>query len=419
MRRQNLVHRVLTPMGLALAATLAPLPVLAQSEPAPAPEAKPAAPVQLAQAETPAAPAVSVSTSTPPPPPVVDESSKPLSVSMWGRVGTVASNGDKFDDLSQTAEVDALFAGKIHPNVSWQADFVGTYGGGEQSGKAAVLDLIAKLEPDEAFNVWFGRMLVPSDRSNFAGPWFMAPWNYPGLSGPREGDFGRNDGVTAWGQFSGGLFKYYAGAFNLHNQGQSPLYSARLNLSLINPEPGFYHSATYYGQDRLAIGVGFQYQKDGATPAGTPAMGTMPAVGPAATFDYTFINADVLYEKVLGGGVLDVEGAFFKPIVKDCKDVAGVTGPVCPSDGGGLFPKQGFFGLASFLIPAKVGIGKLQPLFRFQGSSPKTGDMNTVIDAQVGYVIKDYAARLALGYQGQKIGGVKTNGIFLGLQVQK
>jgi hypothetical protein len=408
-------------MGLALAATLAPLPVFAEGEAAPAAEVKPAAPIQVAQADAPAtatAPTPSVSATAAPPAPLPeDPSSKPLNVAMWGRIGTIASNGDKFDDLSQDAEVDALFSGQIHPNVGWQADFVGTYGGGEQGGNAAILDLIGKLEVDPAFNVWFGRMLVPSDRSNFAGPWFMAPWNYPGLSGPREGKFGRNDGVTVWGQIAGGLFKYYAGAFNLYNKGESPLYSGRINVSLINPEPGFYHSATYYGQDRLAIGVGFQFQKDGASPAGTPMVGSTPAMPPLATFDYSFVNADVLFEKVLGGGVLDVEGAFFKPIVKDCKDVNGVS--VCPSDGGGLFPKMGFFGLASYLIPVKLGIGKLQPLFRFQGSSPKDGDMSSVIDAQVGYVIKDYAARLALGYQGQKIGGVKTNGIFLGLQVQK
>ena len=51
--------------------------------------------------------------------------------------------------------------------------------------------------------------------------WFEAPWYYPGtfsahgFVGPREGAFGRNDGVTAWGQVQGGLFKYYVGAFDL------------------------------------------------------------------------------------------------------------------------------------------------------------------------------------------------------------
>jgi hypothetical protein len=253
----------------------------------------------------------------------------------------------------------------------------------------------------------------------------MAPWNYPGLLpgtvGPREGKFGRNDGVTAWGQFGGGLFKYYVGAFDLHDSAQSPLYSARLNLSLLNPEPGYYHSATYYGQDRLAIGLGFQYQKNGGTPAptvSTGAMGMTVMTPSPETFDYTMVNADLLYEKNFGtSGTLDVEGAYFKPIVKDCVDTGATS--ICPSDSGNAFQKQGFFGLVSYLIPTELGIGKLQPLFRFQGGQPKSGDMTQVIDAQVGYVIKDYAARLALGYTHTKTGDVTTNGIFLGLQLQK
>ena len=96
---------------------------------------------------------------------------------------------------------------------------------------ASILDLIGKFELHDTFNVWFGRMLVPSDRSNFSGAWFMAPWSYPGFFvpgggpiGPRQGAFGRNDGATVWGQFGGGLLKYYASVFDLTAPQTSPLY---------------------------------------------------------------------------------------------------------------------------------------------------------------------------------------------------
>jgi hypothetical protein len=57
--------------------------------------------------------------------------------------------------------------------------------------------------------------------------------------GPRRGALGRDEGVTLWGQTGGGRFKYYLGAFGLSQPALSPLYSARLALSLLAPEPGF------------------------------------------------------------------------------------------------------------------------------------------------------------------------------------
>ena len=59
------------------------------------------------------------------------------------------------------------------------------------------------------------------------------------------------------------MFKYYAGAFDLHGAPDSPLYSGRINLGLLNPEPGYYHSSTYYGgKDILAIGVARPVQEE-------------------------------------------------------------------------------------------------------------------------------------------------------------
>ena len=203
----------------------------------------------------------------------------------------------------------------------------------------------------------------------------------------------RDDGLTVWGQIQGGLFKYYASAFDLYNSTGSPLWSGRLNLSLLNPEPGYYHSSTYYGaKDIFAIAIGGQLQKDGSTD-GTD------------TDDYAEFNADVLFEKDLSGsGVITIEGAFYKYI--------------------GDFEKLNFsyLGLVSYLTPEKVGPGKIQPLFRLQGSKQTDdagGESGTSIDVQLGYVIADYAARLALGYQYSKLGDAKANQIYLGAQFLK
>ena len=390
----------------ALVASLAPAVTFAQA-------AEPTAPSKLAAATAQdPTPSPNVVTESEPPPSAAEEAAtKPLSTAVWGRIGNYIQGTDttKLDDLSQDAEVDVLLSGQIHKFVGWQADFVG-YFGGDQKGSANILDLIGKLELHHAFNLWVGRMLVPSDRSNFSGPWFMAPWNYPGVYpglsapvGPRQGDYGRNDGMTVWGDFGGGLFKYYLGAFDLRQKTQSPLYTARINLSLLNPEPGYYNSSTYYGTDILAIGLGAQYKKNGsvAPEPAAPPPGGMPAVVPAPS-DYTGFHVDVLFEKKLGAaGVLDLEGAFYV------------------FDGANEILDNHFYGLVSYLVPMELGFGRIQPLVRLQGASPKVGDMWQLMDVQVGYVISQYAARVALGYQTGKAGLLESNSVFVGLQLQK
>jgi hypothetical protein len=292
----------------------------------------------------------------------------------------------------------ANFAAVYGPTATTDEDGVTTFGG-NIAGSLAIMDAHAKIGIDDAFNIWVGRMLVPSDRSNFSGYWFAAPWTYPGKYdyfgapvGPRQGPFGRNDGVTLWGQVAGGMFKYYAGAYDLHNGDGTALISGRLNLSLINPEPGYYHSSTYYGgKDLLAIGVGGQYQKDGS----------------GGTDDYSEFNADVLFEKNFGsGGVLDLEGAFYKYM------------------GDGEAIDYSYLLVASWLTPEPIGVGKLQPLIRLQQAkrtdttvAPEETDM--LLDFQLGYVVADYATRFALVYQRSKYLTVDGNAITLGIQVQR
>jgi hypothetical protein len=419
--------------GLALATTLFPLPLLAQTE-APAtppaeaaPAAAPAAPAPglvSASVTLPAPPQVAQTVSVPAPAPEptvtaaapAEEKPSPLDVNVWGHIGNTVTKAKGADaDTAANAEVNLLLNGRIHPNVGWTADFVATYGPGvngqNSKNTAAILDLIAKFEFAEQFNVWFGRMLVPSDRSNFSGAWFMSPWNYPGFFvpnsppvGPRQGEFGRNDGATIWGSFGGGLVKYYAGAFDLTSSDamgktQSPLFTSRINIALINPEPGYYHSSTYYGgKDIFAIGLSGQYKKDGS-------VGTAPMAGVAAPkSDYTGFSADVLFEKNTGAGTIDLEGAFYA------------------YSGDHETVKNSFYALASYLIPGEIGIGRLQPLVRYQQANLKAdgADPYKILEGQIGYAIKEYAARLALGYQRTDLGMDRTSNAFvLGIQLQK
>jgi len=338
---------------------------------------------------------------------------------IWFRLNNVAQNAKdtkKLNGFSLGSEVDVLFSGQVHEYVGWQADFVATFGNQSDkstiTGSADILDLIGKFDFADPLHVWVGRMLVPSDRSNFSGPWFMSPWNYPGSYvsgppvGPRQGPFGRNDGATLWGQLFGGYAKYYVGAFDLHDANANALVSGRVNFSLLSPEPGYYSSSTYYGgKDIVALGIGGQYKKKGSVETElVPPGGTANPMFIPQTENYTELNADLLAEKKFGdAGVGTFESAFY-------------------AFGGKFEPiKNHFYVLGSWLFPQVIGIGRLQPLVRYQQADPRAAGASNwrLIDAAVSYVVDEYAMRIALNYTNADIGGVKSNAIQLGIQIQK
>jgi len=202
--------------------------------------------------------------------------------------------------------------------------------------------------------------------------------------------------------------KYYVGAYGLDQGGpnttaQSPTanayYSARVSYSLQGAEPGYFGSSTYYGaKNVVTIGLGGQYQKDGAS----------------ATSDFGLFMADILAEEnVTGAGTFTFEGQFYKY----SNDVSfyGLAGPT----GAPVFtPKEAFYLLFSYLTPEPVGIGKIQPLIRIQ----QTADPGwTIFDGALSYVIKDYGARIVATYEHIDTGGLGpiSNSIQLGFQLQK
>ena len=313
----------------------------------------------------------------------------------------------KINDAGLEGEADVVFRGRVHPFLKWQAGFIGAFAPQTGANSAALLDVVAKLEFTEAFNLWVGRMPIPSDRASLSTVWAIAPWTLPGkysvyaplaarpAPGPRQGTDDRGDGATMWGQFGGGTFKYYLGVFGLDQPETSPLYSARLALSLLNPEPGFRCSSTSFGtKDVLALGVGVQHRAGDSRP---------PALDPTPVSNFNELNADLLFEKGSAyAGVLNLEGSFAKLW------------------GDNELASYQFFALASYLIPVDIGIGRVQPLVRLQhagkGSAADAGDF-TSIDAQLGYIIDGFRARLLGVYQYSKVQGEIENAVLLGVQL--
>jgi len=303
------------------------------SGPPAAGEVVPATPATMTPPPGPPAPAVAAS----PPPAAAPPASAPwgpdpknVAVGAWLRLGGRIQNPSSRNSLNDVW-MDEIYLiltanGRITPWFKWQFNLNANNPPTQPNGVAplsyasvGIQDLIVKLELDPLFNIWVGRMLVPADRSNLSGPWFINYCLYPGFLrvrsapppiGIKSGANGRDNVVTAWGQVAGGAFKYYLGAYNLDAQSHdvNPLLTARGVLNLLDPEPGFYHQSSYHGaKDVAAIGASLQYQKSGAFKVLAP--GTPPTIDVG---DYRLLEVDALLDKKMGdAGVGTLESATY------------------------------------------------------------------------------------------------------------
>ena len=327
----------------------------------------------------------------------------PIDVGAWVRAGSIfqkASDPKSLGDWHMdTSYIELHAGGKIHEKVSVTLNLNANL----LNGTAGIEDAIISFDFADPLHLWVGQLLVPVDRSNASGPFFMIPWNYPGfltvggsttVAAPKEGPSGRNTGAVVWGEFNGGQIKYLVGAFDNKDVATSPLFSGRLNLAIIGKEPGFWGNASYFGdKDVLAVGVGAQFQKHGASSM-------------TVDKDYSDINADVLGEfKTPFGGWVTGEAAYYHYAV-----ATGNAGAV----------KDTFYVLGA-LASGVVGVGHLQPMVRYQWANTEASTKAWNIDGALSYLIKGPALRVIATYSHTKLpdpagGSLTANSVQLGAQ---
>lgn len=297
-----------------------------------------------------------------------------------------------------------------------------------RDGNWNVLDGVLQVERWKAFNIWGGRMLTPSDRSNLDGPYFLSTYAFPIVSQYPGAWSGRDDGISVWGKLLKDRFRYVAGVYRGHNwvrggsnYGEHPLFAARMEYNFLDPEPSpaYYTASTYYGKaDILAIGLAGQYETDG--------VGTAQDKG-----DYKAWNVDGLFEKRIGEGakygVYTLEGAYYQYYTGGVKDIAAGYGQRSGDYGnvGGVNDGTAFLASTAYLIPYRLGWGRLQPLVRYQQfcfrkdmygpGHPKT----TQLDLGGNYVMDGHNLRFTFDYVRYKPMGTRAVGAFLlGMQFQ-
>src|SRR5580704_83768 len=259
MRRARGVMRLLSVLGTVIYVDMALVNRASADTPAPAPAPAASATTAAPAPATPttateAMPATAPASTTPPaqaatPPlateamPATREEKLPaIDVGAWVRAaGRLQKGSDAPQSMAgvqmDTAYVELHAGGKIHKNVSVTLNL----NGNGLAGTAGVEDAIIGFDFADPIHLWIGQLLVPVDRANFSGPFFMIPWNYPGfisvggttvVTAPAEGPPGRNTGGSIWGNDPDGKVKYAVGMFLPPTAATNPLVSGRISTAL-------------------------------------------------------------------------------------------------------------------------------------------------------------------------------------------
>lgn len=324
-------------------------------------------------------------------------------------------NSKDFNLENMRLYINAQIAKGIQMEFNTERDNTATTNGNSEAD-VRILDAILKFKFAESFQVWGGRFLPPSDRSNLNGPYFLNIWDFPFVQAYPAVFAGRDEGVAVWGITMDSRFKYQFGAFdgtdaslfstaaNNPNSQDNLIYSGRLTYNFWDKEPNiYYNQSSYYGDmDILAIGGAFMYQEDGAGNAASPR-------------DYFGWNIDVLMEKNFPGkGVVSLEGAYY-----DYDTDGAPTNPERGVISGGA-EGNSFFVLGAFLVDKKIGWGKFQPVVRYQNYDHEVGGTHDRWDVGLQYVIAGHNARISAIYSiDDPIGtNIDTDSFKLGVQLQ-
>jgi len=316
-------------------------------------------------------------------------------ISIGGGVRTSFVHSDPEDDEGTDAfaldSVRLYVSGAVTSKIKLMVNT--EYNGA--SNDVGVLDAVARLEFSPRLNIWAGRFLPPSDRSNLYGPYYSQHWSVYS-DGVQDGyPFvfqGRDNGAMYWGQFD--KVKVSAGAFDgSSSTGDDTVIGAgRVQVDFWDAEPGYYLNGTFYGDKNiLAIAGAGQFQG-----------------GDKSAYSFDFL----LEKKVGGGGAFSVEAEWAK-----YDRLGGYDANYGTDDGG--------YVLGSFLFPAGSGPGRFQLLGKYAGARFREGltgsdfDYNQkTTELNLNYVLKQFNARAMFFFKDTRFDAVRSDFVQVGIGLQ-
>ncbi len=312
--------------------------------------------------------------------------------------GRVTTEGDRYDlNDFQVRRVYLTLKGEAMEDVSYfvnvAADKIGQEGldnpGYGLGTGVAFRDGWIQLKAADELMFKLGRMYVPLTRSYGTTTTFSLltldlPFTQAGIRGgiffPSK--VGRDDGVTLWGNLFDGLVRYRAmvgeGTESVAQNPKDELrYAGRMAVSLLDDkETGWFNKGTYLGEKKvLAIGAGFDSQRN---------------LGPEADSDYQAATFDLFFDYPVSTASLTIESSY--TALQN-----GAPGTYLEGLDAEIFYSQ-----AGFLLPGKLGPGRLQPYGKYELINEKDdpGDREDIhyFSAGANYYLKGHNAKVSADY---------------------
>jgi len=283
---------------------------------------------------------------------------------LWGRQQSYTSptdNGKSWDTYLRRNRL--LFAGQA-------TDIIGYYvqieaGNEDKRGEADkeifYRDAYVTADFTDAVRVIAGRFKNTFSRENLEA--CMEPLTIDRSETIAYTPFGvqggtRDTGAAVWGNLANGKLQYRVMVAD-GRQGdevakKKPRITGRMHVSLFDPETDYGYLATYLGTRKvLTFGVAYDYQGD-------VAYGNFPARTDLK--DYKAWTADAYFEYPTRAGTLTLTGAYFDYSTGNAINES--PDPRLPPTS----ELKAYYVKGAYLLPQKLGIGRLQPYFRYENA---------------------------------------------------
>ena len=253
----------------------------------------------------------------------------------------------------------------------------------------AFRDLWITLKLSESFKLQAGRMYIPLTR-NYGNTSTKAllttdlSFMQGGIRGTifYSSKVGRDDGVTLWGNLFDDRLQYRMmiseGMEDLSNPDDNLRFVGRVVVNLLEPEKEWFNQGTYLGQKKvLSFGAGIDRQNN-------------LTLNDQTGKDNFVWTVDGFFDHPVAMGSVTVESAYIH--IRNSTQVNNFA-QLAAGDNAGLFYLQ-----SGYYLGTSIGVGNLQPYFRYEMVSVKQKSDTDFMSGGLNYYLKSHNAKVSLDY---------------------